>query len=96
MHQILIFSLLSDDLTQQAQEVRDGIRGIIGEHKFVQVYRQIRNNIKEKRDKRKQAEKVMAVVNPMRNAKRKRKIADKHQAHKKRKMITMKMGRWMH
>ncbi|XP_047962279.1 small subunit processome component 20 homolog [Salvia hispanica] len=88
--------VISDDLTQQAQEVRDGIRGIIGEHKFVQVYRQIRNNIKEKRDKRKQAEKVMAVVNPMRNAKRKRKIADKHQAHKKRKMITMKMGRWMH
>ncbi|XP_047962589.1 small subunit processome component 20 homolog isoform X2 [Salvia hispanica] len=88
--------VISDDLKQLAQEVSESIRDRIEVQNFVQFYSQIRKNIKAKRDKRKQAEKVMAVVNPIRNAKRKRKIADKHQAHKKRKMMTMKMGRWMH
>ncbi|XP_042045018.1 small subunit processome component 20 homolog [Salvia splendens] len=88
--------VISDDLKQLAEEVRDDIRGIIGDDKFVEFYGQICKNIKAKRDKRKQAMKVMAVVNPIRNAKRKLKIADKHQAYKKRKMMTMKMGRWMH
>ncbi|KAL1533475.1 small subunit processome component 20 isoform X1 [Salvia divinorum] len=88
--------VISDDLKQLAQEVSESIRDRIEVQNFVQFYSQIRKNIKAKRDKRKQAEKVMAVVNPIRNAKRKRKIAEKHQAHKKRKMMTMKMGRWMH
>ena len=96
MHQNLTFSIIPDDLKQLAQEVSESIRDRIEVQNFVQFYSQIRKNIKAKRDKRKQAEKVMAVVNPIRNAKRKRKIADKHQAHKKRKMMTMKMGRWMH
>ncbi|XP_042033869.1 small subunit processome component 20 homolog [Salvia splendens] len=88
--------VIPDDLKQLAQEVSESIRDRIEVQNFVQFYSQIRKNIKAKRDKRKQAEKVMAVVNPIRNAKRKRKIADKHQAHKKRKMMAMKMGRWMH
>uniref|UniRef100_A0A803Q1W1 ARM repeat superfamily protein n=1 Tax=Cannabis sativa TaxID=3483 RepID=A0A803Q1W1_CANSA len=62
---------------------------------FVQVYSEIRKMLKTKRDKRKQEEKIMAVVNPMRNAKRKLRIAAKHRAHKKKKIMTMKYGRWV-
>ncbi|KAL3622254.1 hypothetical protein CASFOL_033665 [Castilleja foliolosa] len=88
-------TVVSDDLKQLAQEVSDSIKGIIGVQNFVQVYSQIRKNLKVKRDKRKQGEKKMAVVNPVRNAKRKLRLAAKHQAHKKRKIMTMKIGRWM-
>ncbi|PIN21963.1 DRIM (Down-regulated in metastasis)-like protein [Handroanthus impetiginosus] len=88
--------VVSDDLKQLAQEVCESIRDIIGVQIFVQIYSQIRKNLKAKRDKRKQGEKIMAVVNPVRNAKRKLRIAAKHRAHKKRKIMTMKMGRWMH
>ncbi|KAL6569638.1 hypothetical protein OROMI_014152 [Orobanche minor] len=89
-------TVVSDDLKQLAQEVSDSIRGIIGMQNFVQIYSQIRKNLKGKRDKRKKEEKIMAVVNPTRNAKRKLRMAARHQAHKKRKIMTMKMGRWMH
>lgn len=85
----------SDDMKQFAQEVSDSIRNTIGSQNFVQIYNEIRKNLKQKRDKRKQEEKVMAVVNPVRNAKRKLRIAAKHRVNKKRKMMTMKMGRWL-
>ena len=87
---------VSDDVKQLAQEVSESIRDTLGIQNFVQVYNHIRTKLKTKRDKRKQEEKVMAVVNPMRNAKRKLRIAAKHRAHKKRKIMTMKMGRWLH
>lgn len=86
----------ADDVKQLAEEVRETIKNTIGIQNFVQVYSEIRKNLKAKRDKRKQEEKVMAVVNPMRNAKRKTRIAAKHRANKKRKIMTMKMGRWVH
>ncbi|KAL6493967.1 hypothetical protein OROGR_031876 [Orobanche gracilis] len=89
-------TVVSDDLKQLAQEVSDKIKGIIGMQNFVQIYSQIRKNLKGKRDKRKKEEKIMAVVNPKRNAKRKLRMAARHQAHKKRKIMSMKMGRWMH
>uniref|UniRef100_M1ACW4 NBS-coding resistance gene protein n=1 Tax=Solanum tuberosum TaxID=4113 RepID=M1ACW4_SOLTU len=82
---------LQDDVKQLAEGVRGSISNVIGTHIFVQIYSHIRKNIKSKRDKRKQEEKVIAVVNPMRNAKRKLRIAEKHKAHKKRKMMSMKM-----
>ncbi|PSS35668.1 Small subunit processome component like [Actinidia chinensis var. chinensis] len=87
--------LIPDDVKQLAQETLESMRGTIGMTNFVQVYSQIRKNIKAKRDKRKQEEKVMAVVNPMRNAKRKLRIAAKNRANKKRKVMTMKMTKWM-
>ncbi|KAM3327222.1 small subunit processome component 20 isoform X1 [Capsicum chacoense] len=87
--------VISDDVKQMAEEVRGSISKVIGMQSFVQIYSHIRKSIKSKRDKRKQEEKVIAVINPMRNAKRKLRIAEKHKAHKKRKMMTMKMGRWM-
>ncbi|CAN4120834.1 unnamed protein product [Withania somnifera] len=87
--------IISDDVKQMAEEVRGSISNVIGMQSFVQIYSHIRKSIKSKRDKRKQEEKVIAVVNPMRNAKRKLRIAEKHKAHKKRKMMAMKMGRWM-
>lgn len=93
-HFVLVF--ISDDVKQLAQEVCDSIRNDMGTQNFVQVYSQIRKNLKAKRDKRRQEEKVMAVVNPERNAKRKLRNAAKHRANKKRKIMTMKMGRWLH
>ena len=100
LHEIdlcLVMNLLSisDDVKQLAQETLESMRGTIGMTNFVQVYSQIRKNLKAKRDKRKQEEKVMAVVNPMRNAKRKLRIAAKNRANKKRKVMTMKMTKWM-
>lgn len=47
-----------------------------------------------KRDKRRQKWRVAAVADPVRYAKRKLRIADKHRAHKKRKIELMKFGRW--
>ncbi|GER48680.1 small subunit processome component 20-like protein [Striga asiatica] len=87
--------VVTDDLKQIAEEAIESIKGMIGVQNFIGVYSQIRKNLKAKRDKRKREEKVMAVVNPIRNAKRKLRMAAKHQAHKKRKIMTMKMGRWM-
>ncbi|KDO50652.1 hypothetical protein CISIN_1g042789mg [Citrus sinensis] len=86
---------IPDDLKQLAKEVSDSIRDTLGGQIFVQVYNEIRKNLKAKRDKRKQEDKRMAVVNPMRNAKRKLRVAAKHRANKKRKIMTMRMGRWL-
>lgn len=87
--------VVSDDMKQLAQEVCESIRDNMGMQNFVQVYSQIRKDLKTKRDRRKHEEKLMAVVNPVRNAKRKLRIAAKHRANKKRKIMTLKMGRWM-
>ncbi|CAK9136504.1 unnamed protein product [Ilex paraguariensis] len=86
--------VIPDDVKQLAQEASETIRNTIGMQNFVQVYSQIRKNLKAKRDKRKHEEKLMAVVNPMRNAKRKLRIAAKHRANKKRKITTFRMGKW--
>ncbi|XP_073273960.1 uncharacterized protein [Primulina huaijiensis] len=86
--------VISDDLKELAQEVRESIRVIMGSY-FIQVYNLVRKNLKGKRDKRKQDEKIMTVVNPERNAKRKLRIAAKHRNNKRRKIMSMKMGRWM-
>ncbi|KZV29896.1 small subunit processome component 20 [Dorcoceras hygrometricum] len=86
--------VISDELKQLAHEVRESIRAIMGNH-FIQVYNLVRKNLKGKRDKRKRDEKIMAVVNPERNAKRKLRMAAKHRNHKRRKIMSMKMGRWM-
>ncbi|XP_015170535.1 uncharacterized protein [Solanum tuberosum] len=90
-HFVVTVSYRENDVKQLAEGVRGSISNVIGTHIFVQIYSHIRKNIKSKRDKRKQEEKVIAVVNPMRNAKRKLRIAEKHKAHKKRKMMSMKM-----
>jgi U3 small nucleolar RNA-associated protein 20 len=84
----------ADDMKQLAQEVCETMKKILGQN-FVQVYSEIRKNLKAKRDKRKQEEKLMAFVYPMLNAKRKLRIAAKHRANKKRKITAMKMGKWM-
>lgn len=89
-----VFPPSPDEVKQLAEDVRDSIRDILGVDNFVQVYNQIRKKLKGKRDKRKHDEKIMAVVNPMRHAKRKLKLAAKHRAHKKRKITTMKMMKW--
>ncbi|XP_077215224.1 ARM repeat superfamily protein [Tasmannia lanceolata] len=83
--------VIADEVKQLAEEVRDSIRGILGVEKFVQVYNLIRKNLKAKRDKRRQEEKLIAAIDPVRDAKRKLRMAAKHKANKRRKIMTMKM-----
>ncbi|KAI5382449.1 uncharacterized protein LOC127102572 [Lathyrus oleraceus] len=85
--------VVADNLKKLAEDTCGKIENIIGTQNFVQVYNLIRKNLSLKRNKRKQEEKVMAVINPMRNAKRKLKISAKHRANKKRKVMTLKMRR---
>ncbi|OAO98584.1 hypothetical protein AXX17_AT4G35520 [Arabidopsis thaliana] len=87
--------IITDELKQLAEEVRDSIRDkSLGNKMFVEVYSEIRNSLRTKRDKRKREEKLMAVVNPERNAKRKLRLASKNKANKKRRMTSMKLSRW--
>ncbi|KAJ8449660.1 hypothetical protein Cgig2_001316 [Carnegiea gigantea] len=85
--------IVSDDVKQRAEKARRKIEEALGYQKFVQAYGQIRHSLGERRDKRKREEKVMAAVDPTKNAKRKLRISAKHKAHKKRKIMAMKMGR---
>ncbi|TYJ14812.1 hypothetical protein E1A91_A10G142700v1 [Gossypium mustelinum] len=87
--------IMTDDLKQLAQEVLGSIRNSIGSQEFAQVYSEIKKKLKSKRDKRKRDEKRMAVINPVCNAKRKLRIAAKNRANKKRRIMAMKMERWM-
>ncbi|XP_061369187.1 uncharacterized protein LOC133312060 isoform X1 [Gastrolobium bilobum] len=87
--------VVTDNLKKLAEDTSGKVENILGTQNFVEVYNLIRKNRKLKRNKRKQEEKLMAVINPMRNAKRKLRITAKHRANKKRKIMTIKMGRWM-
>lgn len=82
-----------DDVKQLAQEVCEHLRITFGTLLYVEVYNDIRKNLKAKRDKRKKEENVMAVVNPTKHAKRKLRIAEKHRVNKRRKIMKMKFGR---
>lgn len=86
---------LPDNVKKLAEDTCKKLENILGTQNFVQVYNLIRKNLKLKRNKRRQEEKLMAVINPMRNAKRKLRITAKNRANKKRKITTIKMGRWM-
>eukprot|EP00268_Persea_americana_P031222 TRINITY_DN30328_c0_g1_i1.p1 TRINITY_DN30328_c0_g1~~TRINITY_DN30328_c0_g1_i1.p1 ORF type:complete len:2757 (-),score=438.74 TRINITY_DN30328_c0_g1_i1:344-7405(-) len=86
--------VITEEVKQLAEEVLDSIRGILGHENYVRVYNLIRKDLKAKRDKRKREEKLIAVINPVRHAKRKMRIATKHREHKRRKIMTMKMRRW--
>ncbi|KAL1222676.1 hypothetical protein V5N11_004427 [Cardamine amara subsp. amara] len=87
--------VISPELKQLADEVRDSIRDkSLGSQMFVQVYSEIQKSLEAKREKRKREEKLMAVVNPERNAKRKLKLASKNKANKKRRIMSSKMQRW--
>ncbi|KAL4289520.1 hypothetical protein GQ457_14G012480 [Hibiscus cannabinus] len=87
--------IITDDLKQLAQEALSSIRKSIGSQEFGHVYNEIKKKLKSKRDKRKREEKQMAVINPVRTAKRKLRVAAKSRANKKRRIMAMKMERWM-
>ncbi|GAB2295684.1 hypothetical protein Dimus_029838 [Dionaea muscipula] len=86
--------VIPDDIKRLAGEVSRSIQESVGSQNFVHAYGQIRSKLKTKRDQRKREEKLMAVVNPERNAKRKLRNAAKHRANKRRKIMVMKMSRW--
>ncbi|CAA6658531.1 unnamed protein product [Spirodela intermedia] len=86
--------VISDEIKELATEVLEKMRGVLGADHFVRAYNEIRKTMKEKRDKRRQAEKLLAVINPMRHAQRKLRIAAKHRANKKKKISAMKMRNW--
>ncbi|CAN8326706.1 unnamed protein product [Cochlearia groenlandica] len=87
--------IITDEMKQLAEEVRDSIRSkALGNQIFVEVYNEIRKSLITKREKRKREDKLMAVVNPERNAKRKLRLASKNKANKKRRVTSMKLSRW--
>ncbi|KAG2589626.1 small subunit processome component 20 homolog [Panicum virgatum] len=86
--------VVSDEVKQLAEGVQGKLRDLIGPEKFAEVYRSVHKGLKQKRDSRKRAQKIIAAVDPERHAKRKKRIAGKHREHK-RKIMAMKMGRWM-
>ncbi|CAJ1855344.1 unnamed protein product [Sphenostylis stenocarpa] len=88
--------VVSDNIKRLAEDTCRKLENILETHNFVQVYNLIRKDLKLKRNKRRHEEKLMAVINPMRNAKRKLRISAKNHANKKRKITTIKMRRWMH
>ncbi|KAM3330839.1 hypothetical protein ACQJBY_027135 [Aegilops geniculata] len=87
--------VISDEVKQSAEVSRDKLRDLIGVEKFVEIYNSVRKDLKAKRESRKQAEKLVAAVDPARHAKRKLRMSAKHREHKKRKITAMKMGRWL-
>jgi len=87
--------VVSDEVKQLAEGVQGKLRDLIGPEKFAEVYRRVYKGLKQKRDSRKRTQKIIAAVDPERHAKRKKRIADKHREHKRRKIMAMKMGRWM-
>jgi len=87
--------MVSDEVKQLAEGVQGKLRDLIGPEKFAEVYRSVHKGLKQKRDSRKRAQKIIAAVDPERHAKRKKRIAGKHREHKRRKIMAMKMGRWM-
>lgn len=90
----LSYLFSADEIKELAAEALEKVRGVLGADRFVRAYNEIRRAMKEKRDKRRQAEKLLAVINPMRHAQRKLRIAAKHRANKKRKIAAMKTTKW--
>eukprot|EP01018_Ginkgo_biloba_P014752 Gb_15720 [translate_table: standard] len=83
------------DVKVLADEVLSHMKDIMGVENFVQAYNSVRQKLKAKRDKRKQVEKIAALVNPVRHAQRKIKLSGKRQAQKKRlPLIQSSMGAW--
>ncbi|KOM39691.1 hypothetical protein LR48_Vigan03g307300 [Vigna angularis] len=79
-----------ESVKKLAEDTCRKLENILGTHNFVQVYNHIRKNLMLKRNKRRQEEKQMAVINPMRNAKRRLRISAKNRANKKRKIMKLK------
>ena len=87
--------MVLDEVKELAQGVQNKLLDLIGSDKFVEVYKSFRMGLKQKQDGRKQAQKIVAAVDPERHAKPKRRMAAKHREHKRRKIMAMKIGRWM-
>ncbi|OWM83689.1 hypothetical protein CDL15_Pgr004119 [Punica granatum] len=76
-----------------AQEISESLRSTFGIENNVRVHAQTRKEFNDERDNTKRDEKLMAVVDPARNTKRKLRIAAKNCANKRRKIMSMKMQR---
>lgn len=85
--------LVQVELKALGDEVLSGLRELLGVNEFVQVYNNVRQRVKDVREKRKRAQKLNVLVDPERNAKRKIRLNQKRQAQKKRKIIDSKRQR---
>ncbi|XP_042384346.1 U3 small nucleolar RNA-associated protein 20-like isoform X1 [Zingiber officinale] len=83
--------VISDKTKQLAGVVCDALRDKIGVENFVHIYNVLRQKFKEKREKKRNMQKQLAVINPMRFAKRKLQLAAKHTVHKRRRIMSMRM-----
>lgn len=86
--------VISDDAKHFAEETRNTIQSVMGTESFLQTYNLIRKNLNAKRDRKRENMKRLPVVNPILHAKRKLRLAEKHRAHKRRKMMKFKNGRF--
>ncbi|KAG0630923.1 hypothetical protein M758_1G214100 [Ceratodon purpureus] len=84
---------VQEELKAYGDEVLNELRGLLGVNEFVQVYNNVRQGVKDLREKRKRAQKLNVLVDPERNAKRKIRLNHKRQAQKKRKIIDSKRKR---
>lgn len=83
----------AEELKAYGDEVLNELRGLLGVSEFVQVYNDVRQRVKDLREKRKRAQKLNVLVDPERNAKRKIKLNQKRRAQKKRKIVDSKRQR---
>eukprot|EP00897_Mesotaenium_endlicherianum_P002352 jgi/Mesen1/2144/ME000152S01235 len=82
-----------EDLKQLGEEVMAHIREAVGVSTFVHMYNAARRDVRAQRETRKTAEKISALVDPERSAQKKRRLTEKRQATKRKKVEAYKRHR---
>ena len=90
---MLLFCDNAEELKEFGDLVLNELRELLGVTEFVQVYNNVRQRVKDLREKRKRVQKLNVLVDPERSAKRKIRLNQKRQAQKKRKIIDFKRQR---
>lgn len=85
--------IISEDLKILAEEVMEHLRSAVGVREFVSAFNSVREKMKKRRESRKIAGKIAALVDPESTARRKLKLSAKRQAQKKRKIQEFKRQR---
>ncbi|XP_024539706.1 small subunit processome component 20 homolog isoform X1 [Selaginella moellendorffii] len=75
------------DLRAFAEGVREEIRELVGPESFATAYNQVSLDVMQRKDNRKRAKSIAALVDPEKTARKKIKLGQKRGAQKKRKRI---------